>query len=88
VRALQVSIDEDGMSSSAASIEGIDVPGLLENVLQNDLQPADVHPFVSGRALWIAAKLGAHLPDNQAFPLLDAAVTGLGASNQVRIQSL
>lgn len=34
----------------------LDVAGLMDNVLSQDLAPADVPPFLLGRALWVTAR--------------------------------
>ena len=57
----------------------LDVPGLMDSVLRQDLQggPA-VPPFLAGRALWLTARLAPAVPPTARPAFLAAAVAGLG----------
>jgi importin-9 len=65
---------------------GLHVRTVLKDVLQNDLIPDNVPPFLRGRALWVAAQLGRGLPQSKAASFLQPAVAGLGAGNPVPVR--
>lgn len=65
---------------------GLAAPELLRNVLEQDLQPIDVPPFLRGRALWVAAKLGGALPQGEAAAFLRPSTAGLGPENALPVR--
>lgn len=40
----------------------LDIPALLHNVLQEDLMTPNTPPFLTGRALWMAARFVIYHP--------------------------
>lgn len=83
---IDLSDDTTGAPDGAAVPAGLDVKGMLSNVLTQDLRADNVPPFLRGRALWIAAKLGRGLPRGEASPFLEPAVAGLGASHPLPVR--
>lgn len=76
----------DGDDDSGGVPQGLAAPELLRNVLENDLTPADVPPFLRGRAFWVAAKLGGALPRGEAAAFLGPATAGLGPHNALPVR--
>jgi importin-9 len=80
----QISLLDDIVSSGVPS--GLDTQGMLRDMLENDLEPADVPPFLRGRALWVAAKLGRGLPRGQAAAFLSPVAVGLGSVSPLPVR--
>lgn len=66
----------------------LDVAGLMDNVLSQDLAPADVPPFLLGRALWVTARWVEGTALGAAGGRAGGAVHGRAALAACRLRSI
>ncbi|KAL3138300.1 hypothetical protein ABBQ32_006113 [Trebouxia sp. C0010 RCD-2024] len=64
----------------------LDVPALLHNVLQQDLLTPNMPPFLTGRALWMAARLSEAVSSEDSVAFLQAAAGGLAPGQAPPVQ--
>ncbi|KAL3142974.1 hypothetical protein ABBQ38_003256 [Trebouxia sp. C0009 RCD-2024] len=64
----------------------LDVPALLHNVLQQDLLTPNTPPFLTGRALWMAARLSEAVSNEDSIAFLQAAAGGLAPGQAPPVQ--
>lgn len=64
----------------------LDIPALLHNVLHQDLTTPNTPPFLTGRALWMAARLAEAVSNEDSIPFLQAAAGGLAPGQAPPVQ--
>ncbi|KAL0051329.1 hypothetical protein WJX82_005781 [Trebouxia sp. C0006] len=64
----------------------LDIPALLHNVLHQDLIAPNAPPFLTGRALWMAARLSEAVSPEDTAPFLQAAAGGLSPGQAPAVQ--